>query len=174
MNSSQSICITYIYRRTDPILVFPSTSEKFINLGYIKTATVIQIRHRIVSQLIAEIWKWEINAWLLWCAVAPYLYTCVFIVQVACCAQHSFLDPFWRPLEGSSFPLFSWLISPPWSQTSTQQEGSVSQLSQLTKLSHWLTLSTKDITTSFWHYKKWFCFLSNQIMGLYHFSNPTE
>ena len=52
--------------------------------------------------------------------------------------------------------------------------GSVSQLSQLAKLSPWLTLSTKDITTSFWHYKKWFCFLSNQIMGLYHFSNPTE
>ena len=23
-------------------------------------------------------------------------------------------------------------------------------------------------------YNKWFCFLSNQIMGLYHFSNPTE
>ena len=52
--------------------------------------------------------------------------------------------------------------------------GSVSQLSQLAKLSPWLTLSTKDITTSFWHYKKWFCFLSNQIKGLYHFSNPTE
>ena len=52
--------------------------------------------------------------------------------------------------------------------------GAVSQLSQLAKLSPWLTLSTKYITTSFWHYKKWFCFLSNQIMGLYHFSNPTE
>ena len=52
--------------------------------------------------------------------------------------------------------------------------GSVSQLSQLTKLSPWLSLSTKDITTSFWHYKKWFWFLSNQIMGLYHFSNPIE
>ena len=52
--------------------------------------------------------------------------------------------------------------------------GSVSQLSQLTKLSSWLTLSTKDITTSFWHYKRWFCFLSNQIMGLYHFSNTIE
>ena len=52
--------------------------------------------------------------------------------------------------------------------------GSVSQLSQLAKLSPWLTLSTKDITTSFWHYKKLFCFLSNQIMGLYHFSNPIE
>ena len=36
--------------------------------------------------------------------------------------------------------------------------GSVSQLSQLAKLSPWLTLSTKDITTSFWHYKKGFCF----------------
>ena len=36
--------------------------------------------------------------------------------------------------------------------------GSVSQLSQLAKLSPWLTLSTKDITTSFWHYKKLFCF----------------
>ena len=52
--------------------------------------------------------------------------------------------------------------------------GSVSQLSQLAKLSPWLTLSTKDITTSFWHYKIRFCFLSNQIMGLYHFSNPIE
>ena len=52
--------------------------------------------------------------------------------------------------------------------------GSVSQLSQLAKLSPWLTLSTKDITTSFWHYKKLFCFLSNQIMGLYHFSNPIK
>ena len=29
--------------------------------------------------------------------------------------------------------------------------GSVSPLSQLAKLSPWLTLSTKDITTSFWH-----------------------
>ena len=29
--------------------------------------------------------------------------------------------------------------------------GSVSQLSQLTKLSPWLAFSTKDITTSFWH-----------------------
>ena len=52
--------------------------------------------------------------------------------------------------------------------------GPVSQLSQLAKLSPWLTLSTKDITTLFWHHKKLFCFLSNQIMGLYHFSNPTE
>ena len=52
--------------------------------------------------------------------------------------------------------------------------GSVSQLSQLAKLSPWLTLSTKDITTSFWHYNKWFWFLYNQIMGLYHFSNPIE
>ena len=49
---------------------------------------------------------------------------------------------------------------------------SASQISQLNKLSPWLTLSTQDITTSFWHYNKWFCFLSNQIMGLYHFSNP--
>ena len=48
--------------------------------------------------------------------------------------------------------------------------GSVSQLSQLTKLSPWLTLSTKDITTSFWYYNTWFWFLSNQIMDLYHFS----
>ena len=45
--------------------------------------------------------------------------------------------------------------------------GSVSQLSQLAKLSPWLTISTKDVTTSFWHYKKLFVFfLSNQIMGL--------
>ena len=36
--------------------------------------------------------------------------------------------------------------------------GSVSQLSQLTKLSPWSTLSTKDITTSFWPYNDWFCF----------------
>ena len=34
--------------------------------------------------------------------------------------------------------------------------GWVTQLSQLAKLSHWLTLSTKDITTSFWHYSKLF------------------
>ena len=52
--------------------------------------------------------------------------------------------------------------------------GSVSQLSQLAKLSPWLTLSTKYITTSFWHYNKWFWFLSNQIMGLYHSSNPKK
>ena len=52
--------------------------------------------------------------------------------------------------------------------------GSVSQLSQLAKLSPWLTLSTKDITTSFWHYNEWFCFLSNQIMGLYNFSNQIK
>ena len=45
--------------------------------------------------------------------------------------------------------------------------GSVSQLTQLAKLSPWLTLSTEDITTSFWHYNKWFGFLSNQIKGLY-------
>ena len=52
--------------------------------------------------------------------------------------------------------------------------GSVSQLSQLANISHWLTLSTKDITTSFWHYNKLFWFLSNHIMGWYHFSNPIE
>ena len=52
--------------------------------------------------------------------------------------------------------------------------GSVSQLSQLAKLSPWLTLSTKDIITSFWHYNKWFWFLFNQIMGLYLFLNPIE
>ena len=40
---------------------------------------------------------------------------------------------------------------------------SVSQLSQWTRLSPWLTLSTKDINTSFWHYNKWFWFSSNQI-----------
>ena len=33
--------------------------------------------------------------------------------------------------------------------------GSVSQLSQLTKLSPWLTLSIKDITTSFWYDNQW-------------------
>ena len=37
--------------------------------------------------------------------------------------------------------------------------GSVSQLSQLTKLSHWLTLSRKYITAPFWHYNKWVLFL---------------
>ena len=52
--------------------------------------------------------------------------------------------------------------------------GSVSQLSQLAKLSPWLTLSTKAITTSFWHYNERFCFLSNQITGLYHFFNSIE
>ena len=41
--------------------------------------------------------------------------------------------------------------------------GSISQLSQLAKLWPW-----------FWHYNKLFCFLSNQIKGLYHFSNPIE
>ena len=39
----------------------------------------------------------------------------------SCCAQHSFLDPFWRHLDGSRFPLSRWLISAPWSQTSSQQ-----------------------------------------------------
>ena len=34
--------------------------------------------------------------------------------------------------------------------------------------------SAKDITTSFWHYNKWFWFLSNQTMGLYHFCYPIE
>ena len=43
--------------------------------------------------------------------------------------------------------------------------GSVSQLSQLTKLSPWSTLSTKDITTSFWYYNEWFWFSSDQIVG---------
>ena len=43
--------------------------------------------------------------------------------------------------------------------------GSVSQLSQLAKLSPWLTLSTKDIATSFWHCNKLFWFLSNQSMS---------
>ena len=51
--------------------------------------------------------------------------------------------------------------------------GSVSQLSQLAKLSLWLTVSTKDVTTSFCHQNKWF-FLSYKIMCLYHFSNPIE
>ena len=50
--------------------------------------------------------------------------------------------------------------------------GSVSQLSQLAKLSPWSTLSAKYITASFRLYDKLFCFLSNQIMGLYHFSYP--
>ena len=52
--------------------------------------------------------------------------------------------------------------------------GSLSRLSQLAKLSPWLTLSTKDIITSFWHYNKWFLFLSNQIMGLYNFFEPNR
>ena len=39
----------------------------------------------------------------------------------SCCAQHSFLDPFWRHLEGPRFPLFRWLLSGPWSQTGSQQ-----------------------------------------------------
>ena len=52
--------------------------------------------------------------------------------------------------------------------------GSVSQLSQLTKPSPWLTLSTNDITISFWYYNKLFCFLSKQIMGLYHVCTPIK
>ena len=52
--------------------------------------------------------------------------------------------------------------------------GSVSQLSQLTKLWPWLTLSTNDIAVSFWHDSKWFWLLSYQIMGSYHFSNTTK
>ena len=52
--------------------------------------------------------------------------------------------------------------------------GSVSQLSQLAKLSYWLTLSIKDITTSFWHYNTWCWFLSNQTMGSYHFFEYNE
>ena len=39
--------------------------------------------------------------------------------NMLCTAQ---LDgPLWRPLEKSSIHIFSWLISPSWSQTSTQQ-----------------------------------------------------
>ena len=52
--------------------------------------------------------------------------------------------------------------------------GSVSQLKQLTKLSPWLTRFVKDITISCWHYNKWFWCLSNQIIGLYHFSHPIK
>ena len=51
--------------------------------------------------------------------------------------------------------------------------GSVSQLSQLANLSPWLALSTTDITTSFWHYNKSFCFYLTK-SRVYHFSNPTE
>ena len=39
----------------------------------------------------------------------------------SCCAQHRLGVPLWKPLAGSSVHLFNWLISPPWSQTSTQQ-----------------------------------------------------
>ena len=46
--------------------------------------------------------------------------------------------------------------------------GSVSQLRQWTNLSPWLTLSTKGLSTSFWHYSKWFGFLSNQIKVTHH------
>ena len=56
----------------------------------------------------------------------------------------------------------------------TGQHTAGGSVSQLTKLLPWLTLSTKEITTSFWHYNKWFWFLSNYIMGIYHFSNPIE
>ena len=92
----------------------------------------------------------------------------------SCCAQHSFLDPFWRPLEGPSFPPLQLADKSPMITDQHTAGGSVSQLSQLAKLSPWLTLSTKDITTSFWHYKKLIFFLSDQIMGFNHFSNPTE
>ena len=40
----------------------------------------------------------------------------------------------------------------------TGQHTAGGSVSQLTKLSPWLTLSTKEITTSFWHYNKWFWF----------------
>ena len=86
------------------------------------------------------------------------------------CTQHSLVVPFWRPLEGSSIPLFSYVTSP----HDHRPAPSRGPASQLAMLSHWLTLSTKDITTSFWYYNKWFWFLSDQIMGLYNFSNPTE
>ena len=58
----------------------------------------------------------------------------------------------WYPLEGKSPMITDWHTA----------GGSVSQLSQ------WTKLSTKYINTSFWHYNKWFCFLSNQIMVTKH------
>ena len=74
------------------------------------------------------------------------------VFTVSCRAQHSLVDPFWRSLEGFSIPLFR--ISLPWSQTSPGRGLSkpIKPTGQaLTLISPWLTLSTKDITTSFWH-----------------------
>ena len=84
-----------------------------------------------------------------------------------CLAQDSLVVPLWRPLDRLRNPLFRPGEKSPMITDQHTAGSSVSQLRQLTKLSPWLTLSTKDITTSFWHYDKWFCFLSNQIIGLY-------
>ena len=80
--------------------------------------------------------------WVNWCQLA---------VDKEGHALHS--SAWWSPLEGKCPMITDWHTA----------GGSVSQLSQWTKLSPWLTLSTKDINTSFWHYNKWFWFLSNQI-----------
>ena len=82
--------------------------------------------------------------------------------------------PVLKAFEWVQISPFQMAYKPPMITDHLTAGGSVSQLSQLAKLSPWLTLSTKYITTSFWHYKKLFCFLSNQIMGLYHFSNPIK
>ena len=79
-------------------------------------------------------------------------------VELACRAQHSLVVPFWRPLDGSSIPPFGLGDKSPMITDQHTAGGSVSQLSQLTRLSPWLTLATKDITTSFWHYNKRFGF----------------
>ena len=64
-------------------------------------------------------------------------------VEYTCLAQNSLVVPFWRPLDGSSKPSFG---PGDKSLLMTDQHtalGSLSQLSQLTKLSPWLTLFKK-------------------------------
>ena len=75
--------------------------------------------------------------WVNWCQLA---------VDKEGHALHS--PAWWSPPERRSPMITYWHTA----------GGSVSQLGQWTKLSPWLTLSTKDINTSFWHYNKWFFF----------------
>ena len=105
---------------------------------------------------------------LLWLHIGYFFFT----KSIPCCAQHSLVvrsEGLW--VQYTPFQLGD--TSPMITDQHTAG-GSVSQLSQMAKLSSRLTLSTKDITTSFWHYNKWFWVLCNQIMGLYNFFNTIE
>ena len=84
--------------------------------------------------------------------VHPYLQLCVCFDRhnaMLCTAQ--FGGPVLKAFGRVQYTPFQLADKFPMITDQHSAGGSVSQLSQLAKLSPWLTLSTKDFTTSFWH-----------------------